>query len=326
MHGVSTHPELRTIGRRRFLHLSSASLAIGTLTACQRLPIPGAAEQHPAPKVDRGPDEVIFAPPPTLDITDGMKEAEPLVKALGETSGLNVKVLIPSDASMAMLWLREGKVDVAWLWPLFYVKSRENFGADLLLRTLEAGKVSRSSLVVARKSADVAALAQLKGRRIAATDPGDAMGWIYPAAELKKAGVDPMQDAEVEFREDAEDTVINLLTKDDQGEYEFDAAFTVEDALGSKKVADKLKVAPEQVQQDTVVLQKVEGVPTAVLAARPGLDKQTADALRQALLGLKGGSDALKPYGVDGFAEGKDADFNDLRERAKAIGIPLKDT
>lgn len=326
MSGTSTGAAPSSFSRRRFLCLSATGLALGSLAACQQLQGLTQQQSPPAPKVERAPGEVIFAPPPTLSIPEATTAAEPLVQAVNAASGLNLKVLVPSDATTAMLWLQEGKIDVAWLWSLFYVKSKENFGAGLLLRTLENGSPSQSSLILARKSADITALAQLKGKRIAATDPGDATGWIYPAAELKKAGVDPMQDAEVEFREDAEDAVINLLTKDDQGKYAFDVAFTSEGALASKNVADELKIGPEQVQQDTVVLQKVEGAPTAVLVARPGLDKQTTDALRQALLDLKGGSDALKPYGIDGFVEGKDADFNELRERAQTIGIPLKDT
>lgn len=308
-----------TSSRRRLLQVSWAALAVGTLAACGV----GGSKAAAVPTVVRTPGEVIFAPHPDLAIPTVTKNAAPLAKALSDASGLNVKVLAPSDASGAMLWLQQGKIDIAWLEPLFYVKAQNSLGSPLLLRTLVGGKPSMSGLILVRKDSGIKTLAGLKGKSVAATDPGDGAGWIFPAAAVKKAGVDPFNDMDVKFNAGSDDAVIALLSKDQQGQYGADAAFIDEAARGDKKIADKLKTTGDKVLAETVVLQKTDGAPTAVLVARRGLDSKTMDALRQAFLGLNANKDLLQPFGVDGFVAGKDADFDALRDRAKQIGIPL---
>ncbi len=320
---------MSTLSRRRLVRsavgLLVASASGALATACQQWPFQTSVQTY-VPKVERAPGEVVFAPPPTLEgFTRVTKAAQPLAEALGTTTGLKVKVLVPSDLAMALLWLREGSIDIAWLGPFFYIKAKESFGAELLLRTLVQGRPSENSVIVTRKETGITALDQLKGRTIAATDAGDAVGWIYPAAEIKKLGIDPFRDLDVEFRADEIDALITLLSKDKDGKFRFHASFTAERAMNSKEVADKLKMPLEKIKEETNVLKKIEGVPTAVLVARPGLERKTVETLRTAIIGLKEKPDLLKPFGVDGFTEGKDADFNELRERAKMLGMSLKD-
>jgi phosphate/phosphite/phosphonate ABC transporter binding protein len=117
----------------------------------------------------------------------------PKVDELAEWLGDEVSVDIirrnaKSYESLARA-VREGKVDLAWLPPIVYVRIIE--GVTPLGSVLRGGSATYEAALVVRTDSKIEEVADLRGARAGWVDPWSAAGFVMPRLELASRGVDP---------------------------------------------------------------------------------------------------------------------------------------
>lgn len=114
---------------------------------------------------------------------------EALTKLLGETANLTVeRYHAPSYEALATE-VREGRVDVAWLPPIVYVRLADVVTA---LGSIERGGQSTyEAALVVRGDSRIKTLDALRGTRAGWVDPWSAAGFVMPRMKLALLGIDP---------------------------------------------------------------------------------------------------------------------------------------
>jgi phosphonate transport system substrate-binding protein len=263
-------------------------------------------------------------------LEEDISRGQPLAEFLARETGLAVRAYPPGDYARSMIGLKDGSLDFAFLPALLYLRARDESGVEPMFRTLRPGVDGRpvaafAAMIAVRADSGINSVADLKGKRVVATDASDAAGWVMPAAHLKKNGLDPFRDVTVEYRRDGADALIQVLNR------KADAAFAARQDLAS----DAVTKADPDAARTLKLLATIEGAPLEVVTARRGLDSRVLEKFRAAFKNLadpqKGvftrdgkTQPILAQWGVSGLQEAKDADFTALREAAKSIGIKLK--
>lgn len=312
----------REVSRKRLL---SAAAALPFLAACGAAG--GTSSGAAATK-----SEYVVAPLQGAfgELAADLSRGKPLGDFLAKETGMAVKVYPPGDYTRSVTGLHDGSLDFAFVPALLYLRAHDDSGAEPLFRTLRPGVDGKAvpaftSIIAVRADSGIGGVGDLKGKRVAAIDATDATGWVLPAAQVKKAGLDPARDVTVEYRKDGPDALVQVLNK------KSDAAFAARNDLSDPAVA---KVDPNAAQS-LKLLTTIEGAPLEVVVARKGLDAKVLDKFKAAFKSLGDPEKAtfakdgktqpiLAQWGVSGLAETRDADYAALREAAKTIGVKLK--
>jgi len=263
------------------------------------------------------------------DLAIDISRGQPLADFLAKETGLKVKNYPPGDYARAVNGLTDGALDFAFVPAVLYLRAHDDGGAQVLFRTLRAGPDGKptatfTSIVAVRADSGINSLADLKGKRVIGGDPSDAAGWVLPAAQLKRAGVDVRKDVTSTYAKDGADALVQVLGKKQ------DAAFASRGDLMSAAVMK----ADADAAKTLKIITTIEGAPLEVVAARKGLDAKAMDKFKAAFKDLGDAQKAtvtaggkaqpiLAQWDVAGLTEAKDADFAALREAAKSIGVKL---
>jgi phosphonate transport system substrate-binding protein len=318
------------LSRRRVV-VAALGTPLAAILACTT------PEGAPGARGEPEKSTVVIAPPATSleGFAANYQRMKPITDYLSQQAGITFETWAPTDYASTMLELARGKLDAAWLPPLLYAKSNEDGVATAALKMLKkdlSGRLNDTAeaLIVVRTDGP-SSLAALKGKTIAATDPADAVGWLFPAERLAKEGVNPLRDAKIDYRSTPQGTLIRLLQKGPDGSYGADAAFTTPAAMTHPDVL-KIEKEPEKV---TRVLARIEGIPLDLIVLRRSLHPKTAEKVRTALRALTDTAKAvvqeqgqtrylLAVFGYDGAQEAKDSEYTRVKEAARTLGIALK--
>jgi len=112
-----------------------------------------------------------------------------LTKILGEQLGLEVSRFdAPSYEALAME-VREGRVDVAWLPPIVFVRLAD--AVTPIGSIMRDGKSAYEAALVVRSDSRIRTIEGLRGTRAGWVDPWSAAGFVLPRVKLALLGVDP---------------------------------------------------------------------------------------------------------------------------------------
>ncbi|MDR0899974.1 MAG: phosphate/phosphite/phosphonate ABC transporter substrate-binding protein [Lactobacillaceae bacterium] len=247
--------------------------------------------------------------------------AKPLAKLLSkELGGRKVKVVVSTDYNSIVEALGSGTLDVGFLPPDAYVQAHKEYKAKLLLQTQrygvnkEDGSPTKKlvnwykSEILVHADSDIKDVADLKGKTIAVQDVSSSSGYIFPAYYLNSKGVNITKDATLQTVKGHDQGVLAVVSKQD------DAAFVFQDAR------NLVKKDNPSVFKDTKVLALSMKIPNDTVTARADLDKATRTKVTNGLIKIaktKKGHDLVKNlYSIEGFAKGKDSNFNVVRKAA----------
>lgn len=162
---------IRLIGSRR-----TAALALGCLLAAFTVHFARAAEALRVGMVpDAGATQV------------SIEEKAPLQQYLEQQMGMPVKLVIPTSYNATVEGLGNDSLDVAYLGGLTYVKAHTLYGAvPLVQRQVDT---QFHALFIARQSAGIRSLADLKGKTFCFGDINSTSGHLFPYLAMKRAGV-----------------------------------------------------------------------------------------------------------------------------------------
>lgn len=260
------------------------------------------------PAGSRVPDRVRFGLVGFWGTRTQEEAFEPVARFLFARIGVPVDLVAASRYDELGDWIFDGRVDIALVPPLAYVKAKARVPCLRLLRTMVVdGTVHYSGYIVVRDDSPVTRARDLAGRRIAFVEPSSASGFLFARHWLQAEGMDPDRNrVETAFLGSHEAVVQAVLSG------EADAGATFQGALRRAR----------QRGLDTASLRilAVTGrIPLDALVAAPDLDPGWVARLDEALDRLntahpEGRAALARLVDMVGWARSDDRLYDEVRE------------
>ena len=251
---------------------------------------------------------------------DGSMEAKtgPFADYLSEKLG---EVTLATDYSTIVEAMASGKVDLGIMPPAAYVQARNLDAAEALLSSqlvaydedteqpLEDTYTSTfKGEVLVKADSDMESLEDLKGKKIATLSPNSASGYIYPVAEMKDLGIDPLTDCTLTTVNDIPSEITAVLNGQQ------DACFVFQGA----RYVFASKFSDYDLFKDLKVLYLTEGdIPNDAIAVQPSMDDELKDKIKEVFLNMaddEEGKDAMSLWGHTGYGEADEAAYDTIEE------------
>lgn len=254
---------------------------------------------------------------------DGSMEAKtgPFADYLSEKLGMDVEVTLATDYSTIVEAMASGKVDLGIMPPAAYVQARNLDAAEALLSSqlvaydedteqpLEDTYTSTfKGEVLVKADSDMESLEDLKGKKIATLSPNSASGYIYPVAEMKDLGIDPLTDCTLTTVNDIPSEITAVLNGQQ------DACFVFQGA----RYVFASKFSDYDLFKDLKVLYLTEGdIPNDAIAVQPSMDDELKDKIKEVFLNMaddEEGKDAMSLWEHTGYGEADEAAYDTIEE------------
>ena len=121
---------------------------------------------------------------------------EPLRRHLENRLGMRVELDVPTGYPAVVEAMASDKVDLALFGGLTYVQARERAKVSPLVTDVndETGTTRYHAVIIVPAQSPIRRVGQLRGRDFAFGSVSSTSGSLYPALELKKAGIDYRRD------------------------------------------------------------------------------------------------------------------------------------
>ncbi|HON56963.1 MAG TPA: PhnD/SsuA/transferrin family substrate-binding protein, partial [bacterium] len=196
-----------------------------------------------------------------------------------------------------------------------YIEANKLNGAEAIVKSIRQGKPHYNALIVAHMSSGLKNIKDLKNYnnlKYGFTDKFASAGFLFPAAELIKAGVD-FSKANYKFIKGYDNVLKSLILKS------IDIGVCYSGAIEQYLTQDEIK--------NIVVLKTTDAIPAdpIVISKKVAEDKELKSKLIAAFLDLKDTNilSALAA-GLDGYAAASDKDYNVLREKINIVNKHFK--
>ena len=252
---------------------------------------------------------------------DGSMEAKtgPFADYLSEKLGMDVNVTLATDYSTIVEAMASGKVDLGIMPPAAYVQARNLDAAEAILSSQlvkydedteepiegEYTSTFRGEVLVKADSA-MESLEDLKGKKIATLSPNSASGYIYPVAEMKDLGIDPLTDCTLTTVNDIPSEMTAVLNGQQ------DACFVFQ---GARYVFSS-KFTDYDLYKDLKVLYLTDGdIPNDAIAVQPSMDEDLKAQIKDVFLNMANdeeGKEAMSLWGHTGYGEADESAYDTI--------------
>lgn len=177
--------------------------SVTTVPPTTAAPVAGAATTT-APKSEKWPDRIVFAPVPAENATAANLNWAPFVRGLERELGGQVKIeqVNLTDYAGVIEGQVSGKVDLAMYGPFSYYLAKEA-GAKIdsvaIMVNAIGAPASYLSYMVTKPDSGIRSISDVRGRRVCFVDPGSTSGYLYPWEGLQAVGIDPTKDVTAVF-------------------------------------------------------------------------------------------------------------------------------
>ncbi|RSL33592.1 phosphate/phosphite/phosphonate ABC transporter substrate-binding protein [Salibacterium salarium] len=268
------------------------------------------------------PDEltVQFVPSQNADTLEA--KASPLEDLLSDELGIPVTVSVSTDYNTIVEAMDSDQVDVGFLPPTAYVLAEEQGAAEVILQSQRYGVNDDGSpteelvdfyksIFIVREDSDIESVEDLEGRSIGYQNVTSSAGFVWPAATLMDAGLDPLEDVEPVTLKGHDQAVISLLNED------VDAAVTFQDARNTV-VGDY-----EDVFEETRIIEFTEDIPNDTVTIRPEVSEDMKQNVTDAFIAIgkdEEGREIIQDiYSHEGYVESEDSNFDTVREYEETV-------
>jgi len=189
--------------------------------------------------------------------------------------------------------LRSGDVGAAFVCTGAFVRDGEQAGLEVLAVPHVGGEPYYRSYVIVGVHAPYETLMDLQGTRFAVTDPLSLSGRFYMLYRLKQLGEDPERFFSRIVYSWGHDNSVRAV-----------AAGEVDAACVDSLIYDYLRLHQSPAIPKTRILETSQRLGIPPFVASPRLDRDTKEALRAVLLGMRhdpSGAAILERLGFDGF-------------------------
>lgn len=251
-------------------------------------------------------------------------KAKPLEQLLSDELGIPVTVSVSTDYNTIVEAMASKQVDVGFLPPNAYVLANEQSNVKVLLQAQRYGIKqpggestdelvdSYRSMIVVKSGSDIKDLEDLKGKTIATQDVTSSAGYVWPVAEMKKAGIDINTDVTTVQVKGHDQAVLSVLNGD------VDAAFVFEDARNTGK-----NDYPE-IMDEVEPMYFTEPIPNDTISVRSDMSEEWDKKIQDAFIAIgkdeEGKQIISDIYSHEGYVVSQDSNFDIVREYAEQVG------
>ena len=252
---------------------------------------------------------------------DGSMEAKtgPFADYLSEKLGMDVNVTLATDYSTIVEAMASGKVDLGIMPPAAYVQARNLDAAEAILSSqlVKYDKDTEEPIegeytstfkgeVLVKADSDMESLEDLKGKKIATLSPNSASGYLYPVAEMKDLGIDPLTDCTLTTVNDIPSEMTAVLNGQQ------DACFVFQ---GARYVFSS-KFTDYDLYKDLKVLYLTDGdIPNDAIAVQPSMDEDLKAQIKDVFLNMANdekGKEAMSLWGHTGYGEADESAYDTI--------------
>ncbi|MFC5407006.1 phosphate/phosphite/phosphonate ABC transporter substrate-binding protein [Cohnella soli] len=289
-----------------------------------------ASSESPSPSPSASPEDTGYVPKeltvqfvPSQNAETLEAKAKPLEKLLSDKLGIPVKVSVSTDYNTIIEAMQSKKVDVGFLPPNTYVQAKAMGAAEVILQAQRYGVNEKDgtpstelvdsykSMIVVKADSGIKSLADLKGKKIAFQSVTSSAGYVYPAVEMKKAGIDPNTDVTSIEVKGHDKGILAVLNGD------ADAAAVFQDARNIVK-----KDVPD-IFEKVVPIYFTTPIPNDTISVRSDMSKEWIAKIQDAFISLGQNEESHKIifeiYSHEGYVKSDDSHFNSVREYAEAL-------
>ena len=301
--------------RRPLIFAAASVVTTLALTGC---PASDNKPSNGAPAKPETPAKLVFGFVPSAEANKIADSAKPMADFVSKEIGIPVETFTSTDYAGMIEALDSKKVDISSLPPLAYVLAKDKGAAEVIIKTSRHGSLTYHAMFTAKFGAGITKIEDAKGKRMAFTDANSTSGYLFPVAYLKKKGLDPETYFSQTTFAGSHDNAIRAVYNGD-----VDVASTYDDAR------NKLEKDPttKDVKTKIVKIGQTDEIPNDTISVRTGLDPALVAKIKAALLKFKTTPEGKKVledvYEVDDLVEAKDADYDSVREVAKALDYKL---
>ncbi len=273
-----------------------------TARARLALLLAGMAAAGIVPAAERNPAHTLYFGSVAMDIPAEMhRRLRPLTNYLGTELKRPVQLRLSSDLNAAASEVADGRVDIAYLTPVAYIKAQRTGGVHPVAKTVTRGEKSFRLMLVVRRDSPIKSVKDLVGKNFAFGDPAA----ILQRAVLMNAGLRLEQLGAYKFIGHYDNIARGVANGD------FDAGIL------------KDTTAYEWERKGLRILHASPQLPPYNIAVSSQVDEKTRNALRRALLRLDPRNPAHRNVlesldrSYDGFAPTSDAEYDIVRMLVK---------
>ncbi|MBB4824577.1 phosphonate transport system substrate-binding protein [Sporosarcina luteola] len=281
---------------------------------------------------DKGKKDEAYAPEtlrvqfvPTKSESTADAKAKPLAELLSKELGIPVEVSVSTDYSTIIEAMASKQIDLGIMPPNAYVLAKDRGAANAILQSElydvkqpggqkdETKKVSSfRGQIIYKKDSGIKGYEDLKGKTIAAQDVVSASGYVFPVAEMIKAGMDVDRDVSFVTVNGIDNAILAVINGD------ADAAFSFEDGRNLM-----LKDYPN-IHEELDSFFTEARIPNDAIAVRTDMDKEWIEKIRKAFIAIGESEDGREIvealYGHVGYVEADDSSYDVIREYGELVG------
>lgn len=299
----------------------SLALATGFLAAC-------GADKEEGSNAEGGKEGYVpetltvqFVPSQNADTLEA--KAKPLEDLLSAELGIPVEVSVSTNYNTIIEAMASKQVDVGFLPPTAYVLAHDKGAANVILQAQRYGVDDATgapteelvdfykSMFVVKADSGINSIEDLKGKKIAFQDVTSSAGYVWPAASLMDADIDPIEDVEGVTVKGHDQAVIAVLNGD------VDAGVVFQDARNI------VKGDYPTVFEDTKVIHFTEGIPNDTISVRSDMDAAWVKKIQDAFVAIgqdeEGRAIVKEIYSHEGYTPSEDSVFNIVREYGEKV-------
>lgn len=279
-----------------------------------------------APKVEK----LTIGFVPSQDAAGISDKVKPMSDFLTKELGIPTTTFVGTNFVAVIEGMGSKQVDIGFLNPLSYVLAHNDYGVQVILKSVRKGSTTYRAQLTARKADNIpvcdaakdktckATFDALKGKKLAFVDPASTSGYLFPASFMKGRGIDVEKGkffSDVIFAGGHDTAVKNVYNK------VVDAAWSFEDAR------DNLVKDMPDVKEKLVQVAFTDPIPNDTVSIRKDLPEDLKVKIKDALLKYAQTDDGKKVlkdlYTIDGWADGSDKDYQVVLDVANNLGIDV---
>lgn len=256
---------------------------------------------------------------PSMETGKVVSHARKIADYLRTETDYYYKVEVPQNYTEVIEALGNSKADVAWLGTFAYVVANEKYGAVVGLTAERRGSKRYRGQFVTLAESDIETLDDVEGRKIAYTDSVSTSGYIYPSALLAQKGIQP---EEIYFAGGHPQAMLAVY----KGEADVGCAYWAADNYeGAQDARVQIANLYPDVFDKTTVIGYTEWIPNDTVTFRAEFPQAIRTKIEEALtkfVSTKEGKEVLvNMYGIDGFVQAFDTDYDVVRTSLKSLGV-----
>jgi len=259
---------------------------------------------------DEAKKHVTIAVFPCTDPVLAFKRFDPLVTYLEQETGLDIKLVVPTDPTEFERALKNGDIHFVFQNARTYVRLAGLYDGGALLRALtRKGTATQSGVVIVKKGSGMNKVADLRDKIVLFGPRHSTARWVAAKLLFEESGLNI--DKDLKAYSNGQSCECMAFSVQFRG---VDAAVVCDHFFEEHcEKYQQLGVDPEQL----IVIGRTKLVPTRVFAPRRDVDRNIVDKINQALLRLDKKipvhDEILQDSELGGFQKSKDEDYDNTR-------------